>query len=133
MSKWKFNHPTGTNSCLGEMSFINEDRIYKIGGRTYTGIREVVDEYNLLMEVYHDHDWAHPVVTRINERANALKQNLMDLHNNKEPKDGRTIQHTKDAKTPDTSGGGSPADDDRQRGRAETKKTQRQKRNDTDG
>ncbi len=111
MSKWKFNHPKGAESCLGEMSFIKEDGSgYKIGGQTFKDFWEVVDEYNLLMEVFHDHNWSAPVVERINIRANALKQNLMDLH--KESNNGAIIRKPEDTETADTSGGRGPSDDD---------------------
>ena len=123
MSKWKFNHPKGAESCLGEMSFIKEDgSVYKIGGQTFKDFREVVDEYNLLMEVQNcGVSWMNPVTERINIRANALKQNLMDLH--KESNNGAIIRKPEDTETADTSGGRGPSDDDRPWGRAEAKKT----------
>lgn len=132
MSKWKFQQPEGTKSLNGIMSFISEDeRTYRIGGRTYTDIWDCVDEYKLLMEIQHGHDWSFPVASRITERANTLKQNLMDLH--KEPKNGRNVQHTKNTKAAGSSRGGGVTDNGGHGGKNETKEAQGQKRNDTDG
>lgn len=92
----------------GVMTFTKGKNTYSPDGKKYTAIREIVKEYNLVQEILHDHGWTFPVVEKLQERSNSLKENLMDLFKDAK-KDGRYILNSQKHETPSTKGAGSIA------------------------